>query len=161
MTPVERFAQVIFVSCFALTMPVALPAQKFGEFQREPSYICFAIRLVPGEVDPDRWGSAHHPPLLTIVDSAALTDRIDRLNFESAKDRRFPQAAALKDDTLELVWSDGLAGVRLRGLLQGSVYKGIARILTDVPPLDRQRDARFEALKITCPQRFRPNRGGK
>ena len=112
---------------------------------------CYELKLVPGDVNPERWGRVHHPPDTAVVDSEAFRTNLPSWRYRGL-DRRLPYRAFQRGDTLELVWFDGLTGVRLIGIPRDSVYSGIARILTDVVVIGEPlRDARFEGRIVACP----------
>lgn len=131
----------------------AVPAVAEGQDVEPRPMICLALRLVPGEADPAGWGAVHHPPGVVALDSVELAARTSgRIEVRTGPDeysRR--KSGALFGDSLVLTWSNSLAGVHLRGTIQDSVYRGVARLITDVVTPQPLPDARFEGRRVDCP----------
>ena len=123
--------------------------------------VCYALRLVPGEVDPARWGWVHHPPDLVALDSVPVKRAVGPAGFRLRPPiGRAPLAGRepawrMDGDTLEMRWNDGLTGVKLRGRVAAPTFSGLATIITDVVTGSPHPTARFEAELVACPAQYR------
>jgi hypothetical protein len=137
-----------------------------GQQQPAPAsadMFCLALRLVanPTGADPARWGAVHHPPDTVALDRVPVQGQSEatRLRLRpTILDRREgwrPPFWLASGDSLEMVWNDGLTGVRLRGLLKGGEYNGEASLVTDAFTPEPLPNALAEGSRVECPARFR------
>ena len=156
-----RFA-VHTVAALMASAP-ALPAQEPAA--GVPAPLCMTLELVarPDGADPARWGRVHHPPDTVLLDTARSLQRNGRSGFRlhppiGSRDLSFSTLSPFwrfANDTLEMIWTNGLTGVHLRGRLDGRVYRGDAMLVTDVRTPDPLPHALVEGALTPCPVRFR------
>jgi hypothetical protein len=117
--------------------------------QRATPGMCLALKLTPGEYRTRLpWGLPHHPPDTVALDTAS-----------SIRPREDPYKRVstwrTTADSLFMSWTSPFYGLRTRGVLQDSVYRGIAIINTDVRTPEPLPKAGIEGRVVICPERLR------